>query len=44
MRRAKEYDMNERSSKETKKHGSLGGHHIYIFIYIDIYIYLYIYI
>ena len=25
MRRAKEYDMNEKSSKETKKHGSLGG-------------------
>ena len=35
MRRAKEYDMNEKSSKETKKHGSLGGggYHMYLEIF-----------
>ena len=33
----KEYDMNEKSSKEIKKHRSLGGGpYMYIYIYICI--------
>ena len=44
MTRAQEYDMNEKSSKETKKHGSFGGeggvgYHDYIYICVCVSIY-----